>query len=104
MKFTLVRLHSHTPKVKCCLLLNMSWMQYIGKTDHNHVTSLNEQGSRDDQPMYQHLSKCEHYNYTINLVNSPDTDSTTVAVDEKEYILNAVLPNFRAVGSCINWS
>ena len=37
-------------------------------------------------------------------MNSPDTDSTTVAVDEKEYILNAVLPNFRAVGSCINWS
>ena len=27
-------------------------------------------------------------------MNSPDTDSTTVAVDEKEYILNAVLPNF----------
>ena len=25
----------------------------------------------------------------------PDTDSTTVAADKKEYILNAVLSNFR---------
>ena len=61
----------------------MFWM-YVGKTDHNLVTSLNEQGSREDQPMYQHLSKCEHYNYVVNLMKLGDTDSTTVAVDKKE--------------------
>ena len=58
--------------------------KYIGKTDRNLVTRLKEQGSCDDQPMYQHLSECEHYNDIINLMKLPDTDSTAVAVDKKE--------------------
>ena len=53
--------------------------------------------------MYQHLSKCEHYNDTFNLIKLPDTDSTTVNVDKKVYVLNAVFSNFRIVASCSNW-
>ena len=56
---------------------------YAGKTDRNLVIHLNEQGSRDDQPMYQHLLKSEHYNNIANLMKLPDTDSTTVGVDKK---------------------
>ena len=36
---------------------------YIGKTDCNLVARLNEYAFREDQPMYQHLLKCEHYAY-----------------------------------------
>ena len=34
---------------------------YVGKTDHNLVTRLSEQFPHEDQPMYKHLSKCEHF-------------------------------------------
>ena len=34
----------------------------------------------------------------------PDNDSTTTAIDKREYIPNAVLSNFRIVESCSNWS
>ena len=74
------------------------------KTDRNLVTRRNEQGSRDDQPLYQHLTKCEDCNGIVNLIKLPDTDSPTVAVDKKEYILKTVLIHFRIVDSCSNWS
>ena len=38
---------------------------YFGKTDRNLVTRLNEHAFREDQPKYQHLSKCEHYTLLI---------------------------------------
>ena len=44
--------------------------KYIGKTDHNLITSLNKQGSHGDQTVYQHLSNCEHYNDIMNLRNN----------------------------------
>ena len=54
--------------------------------------------------MYQRLSKCEHHNDIVNLMKLPDTDSMIVAVDKKEYMLNAVLSNFHSVDSCSTWS
>ena len=82
------RLYLYSPKVKCCLLLNTSCprcdKKYIDKTDHNLATRLNEQGSPDDQPMYQHLSKCEYYNNIVNLMKLPDNDSTTAVIDKRE--------------------
>ena len=78
--------------------------KYIGKTDRNLVTCQNEQGSRDDQPFYQHLTKFKDCNGIVNLMKLPDTDSPTVAIDKKEYILNTVLIHFRTVDSCSNWS
>ena len=78
--------------------------KYIGKTDRNFLTRLHEQGSRDDQPLYQHLTKCEDYNGIVNLIKLPDTNSTTVAVDKKEYMLQAVLIHLRLVDSWRNWS
>ena len=78
--------------------------KYIGKTDRNLVTCQNEQGSRDDQPFYQHLTKCKDCNGIVNLMKLPDTDSPTVAIDKKEYILKTVLIHFRIVDSCSNWS
>ena len=85
IRFVQPKALSHTPKIICCLLLNMSWIinKYIGKIDRNLVTHLNNQGSRDDQPMYQRLSKFEHYIDIVSLMKLPDTYSTTVAVDKK---------------------
>ena len=38
---------------------------YLGKTDRNLVTRLNEHASREDQPMHHHLSKFEHFHILL---------------------------------------
>ena len=53
---------------------------YVGKTDHNLVTRLNERASYEDQPMYQHLSKCEHFAYIIDLHKLPHIDTSTTEI------------------------
>ena len=49
---------------------------YVGETDRNLVTRLNEHASREDQPIYQHLSKCEHFAHTIDLLRLVDIDTS----------------------------
>ena len=87
-----------------CLICPDCDEKYIGKSHRNLATRLNEQGSRYDQPLYQHLTKCEDFNGIVNLMKLPDTDSATVAVDKREYIRKAVLIHFCIVDSCSNWS
>ena len=72
-----------------CLTCRGFNKKYIGKTDHNLVICLNNQVSRDGQPMYQHLSRCEHYNHIVILMKLPNTDSAT---------------SFGIVDNCSNWS
>ena len=66
---------------------------------------MKEQGSRSDQPMYQHLSNCELFHDYVDMFDLPaavvDTPSD---IDREEHILNAVLNNFRVLESCANWS
>ena len=45
--------------------------------DLNLVTRLNEHTSREDQPMYQHLSECEHFALISDLHRLPDIDAST---------------------------
>ena len=70
--------------VACRLTCPRYDKKYTDKTDHNLVTRLNEQGSPDDQPMYQHLSKSECYNNIVNLMKLPGNDSTTAVIDKRE--------------------
>ena len=90
--FTLVILLSSDLET---ILTQIEMKRQTGKTDRNLFSRLIEQVSCDDQSMYQHLSKCEHYNDIVKLMKLPEPDSTTVAIDKKEYILNAVLSSFR---------
>ena len=44
----------------------------LRKTDCNLVTRLDKNASREDQPMYQHLLKCENFAHIIHLHGLPD--------------------------------
>ena len=77
---------------------------YVGKTDRNLVTRLNEHASREDQPMYQDLSKCEHFAHTIDLLSLVDIDTSTTEINNKQHFVNAVIYNFYVLGTCCNWS
>ena len=75
---------------------------YIGKTDRNLVWRLNEHASREGQPIYQHLSKCEHCTYWFHRL--PDIDASTAEINNKQHFVNAVNSNFCVLGTCCNWS
>ena len=74
---------------------------YIGKTDCNLVTKLNEHASREDEPMYQH---CEHFAHIIGLHRLPDIAPSTTAVNNKPHFASAVNSNFCVLDTCSNWS
>ena len=42
------------------------------------VTRLNEHTSREDRRMYQHLSKCENFAHTIDLLKLHGIDASTL--------------------------
>ena len=56
---------------------------YIKKTDRNLVTQLYGHGSSENQPMHQHLLKCQHETDSVNLVRLLDFDSRTTSVVTK---------------------
>ena len=94
-------------KNKCYLQSHLSWLyidDYVGKIDRNLVTRLNEHASREDQPMYQHLSKCEHFALTIDLFRLPDIDVSTKEIHNEQHFVNTAISNFCGLNTCCNWS
>ena len=77
---------------------------YVGKTDRNLITRLNEHTSHEDQPMYQHLSKCEHFAHIIDLHRLPDIDASTAEINNKRHFVDAIISNFCVLDTCCNWS
>ena len=77
---------------------------YVGKTDRNLITRLNEHASHENQPMYQHLSKCEHFAHIIDLHRLPDIDASTAEINNKRHFVDAIISNFCVLDTCCNWS
>ena len=46
--------------------------RYVGKTNCCFGKRMDEQGTRPDQPLHQHLSSCEGFNYLVHLHNLPN--------------------------------
>ena len=66
--------------VICTVTCPDSNEDYAGKTDCNLVTGFDEHASHEDQPMHQHLSKCEHFAYIIDLHGLPDIDASQTEI------------------------
>ena len=77
---------------------------YIGKTDRCLITRLEEHGTKPDQPMYQHLFKCQEFQDTVNLFFLPDMDVATSSVNINLHIYNAVINNANIIDYNNNWS
>ena len=64
--------------------------KYIGKTERCLISRMNEHGTRDTEPMFKHLSKCEMFKETCNLYALP---SLYNEISLTSNILSAVLRN-----------
>ena len=77
---------------------------YTGKTDRCFLTRMKENGTRTDQPLHQHLTKCKAFQELCNLFTLPDLNEIKSTVNVKEHVLNAVLDNTVITDSNWNWS
>ena len=71
------------------------FQKYVGKTDRNLITRLDEHGTKVDQPMYQHLSNCSAFNDHIMLFTLPDAAADTTIVSKELHLHNAVINNVK---------
>ena len=74
---------------------------YIGKTNCNLVTRLNEHGSHEDQ-LYQLLSKCEHFAHITDLVRLPGVGTSTTEINNKQHFVSSVRSSFCVLDTCCN--
>ena len=78
--------------------------KYVGKTDRNLDTRLEEHGSRLDQPMNIHLRNCSDFHELMSFFGLPSNDNYSVPIDFKEHIKTAVINNYRILQSNDSWS
>ena len=77
---------------------------YVRKTDRSLVTRWNEHAFREDQPMHQHLTKCEHFAHIIDSLRLPDIDVSTKDNNNKQHFVKAAISNFHVLDTFCSWS
>ena len=80
--------------------------KYIGKTERCLISRMNEHGTRDTEPMFKHLSKCEMFKETCNLYALPSlyNESDPNEISLTSHILSAALQNHEILDFNYNWS
>ena len=76
---------------------------YVGKTNCCLAKRTDEHGSRPDQPMHQHLSGCEEFQYLVGLHNLPDIGKKTNYVTTNSHIFEAVKQNCKVLTGSDDW-
>ena len=77
--------------------------KYVGKTDRNLITRLDEHGTKIDQPMFQHLSNCSVFNDHIMLFILPDVAAHTTIVSKELHLHNVVINNVKILDKNDKW-
>ena len=76
---------------------------YIGKTDCCFRKRMDEQGSKPDQPMFQHLEKCEQFRHIISLYALPNIDDHNYVTLKVPHISEAVWNNSKILRISRDW-
>ena len=91
-------LKSHMVYEFCCPACNS---KYIGKTDPNFGTSVQEHsGSDKKSTVYNHLLECEHFN---NVVNLHSLRPSSNLIEYLEHVKIPVYGNTKIIDSSQNW-
>lgn len=64
--------------------------KYVGKTNRNLITTLDEHDIKPELPMHQHLSNCDKFNRSIKLFELPDVNSI---FSKQLHLHNAIVDN-----------
>ena len=77
--------------------------KYMGKTDRNIITRMDERGTKPDQPMNQHLTNCAEFAEYLKFYALPDTDAVNTIVNKEMDLHNAVTESTRIIDHNDNW-
>ena len=91
-------LKSHIVYEFCCPACNI---KHIGKPDQKFGTCVQEHsGSDKKSPVWNHLLKCEHFTYVVNLHSlQPSPDIT----EYLEHVKTAVYDKTKIIDNSQNW-
>ena len=78
--------------------------KYIGKTDQNIITRIDEHGTKPDQPMYQHLTNCAGFEEYLRFYALPDMDTANTIVSKDLHMHNAVIDNTEIIDYNDKWA
>ena len=82
----------------CC---TTCYSKYIGKTDQNFGTHVQEHSGSDKKPpVYNNLLQCEHFNYVVNLHSLPPSNNS---LEYLEHVKIAVYCNTKIIDETQNW-
>ena len=76
---------------------------YIGKTECCFRIRMNEHGTRPDQPMHQHLTKCPSFSHVMHLFAMPSLENECNSLNQTAHIHEAVLQNSFILKHSRNW-
>ena len=94
--FSIIKDHvQFQPKasVVCRITCPGSYNKYIGKTNRNIITRMDEHGTKPDQPMYQHLTNCAQFAEYLKFYALPDIDAVNNIVPKELLRHHAVTKN-----------
>ena len=77
---------------------------YVGKTDRCISIRLHEHGTRNEQPMFQHLIDCHCFHDYVSLFKLPTLSGSNSEIDVKEHVKYAVLYNYSIIDFNSCWS
>ena len=79
------------------------FQKYVGKTDWNLITKLDEHGTKVDQPMYQHLSNCSPFNDHPMLFTLLDIATNITIVSKELHLHNVVINDVKILDKNDKW-
>ena len=71
--------------------------EYIGKTDRNFSTRIHEHATRENEPMFKHLSECAPFEDSLSMLSLEDANGTSVELNKHLHIKNALENNSEAI-------
>ena len=78
--------------------------KYIGKTDRNIITRLDERGTKPDQPMHLHLTYCVQFAEFLKFYALLDIDAVNTIVSKEPHLHNVVIENTEIIDHNENWA
>ena len=78
---------------------------YVGKTDRNYITRIKEHGSKEKQPMYEHLHNCHKFKNYVQMFALPNLFlENEQEINFKKHVYNAAISNATILDKNLNWS
>ena len=92
-----------TTNIICRITCPGCFQKYVGKTHQNLVTRLQEDGTKVDQPMYQHIHNFSAFKGHIMLLTPPDTATNSTIVSKESHLHNVVINNIKILDKNHEW-